>query len=120
VLSEGDTDLAAARALGITAVAIPAFAGIDEDSHQRNLELIAGADLVVLAGVPFGWANLLNLKAAARARRLVILDETPGLQRDFTAGSASALYADLRPHATGTTAEGLLPLVRRLLHENPA
>lgn len=119
VLNEGDTDLAAARALGVPAVAIPAFSGIDGESYQHNLELIADAELVVVAEVPFGWANLLNLKAAAQARRLLLLEETPIQERDFTGGSAAALYLKLKAQAIGTTPDGLLPSVRGLLGDGP-
>ena len=120
VLNEGDNDLAAARALGVPAVVVPAFSSIDGESHRHNLELIAGAELVVLAGVPFGWANLLNLEAAVEARRLVLVEDGPIQRRDFTGGSAAALYLKLKAQATASTAEGLVSLVKGLLGERPA
>lgn len=115
VLNEGDTDLAAGRALSIPVVAIPAFSGIDRESYQQNLELIAGADLMVVADVPFGWANLLNLRAAASARQVVLLEETPIQERDFTSGTATLLYQQLKASAICTTREGLLASIEGLL-----
>ena len=120
VLNEGDTDLAAARALGVRVLAIPAFSGIDGESYRHNMELIGEAELVVLAEVPFGPANLLNLKAAAQALRLVLIEESPIQERDFTGGSAAAIYIELKGRATSTTQDGLLPSVKALLPRRPA
>ncbi|HLE02557.1 MAG TPA: hypothetical protein VI877_03605, partial [Dehalococcoidia bacterium] len=89
------------------------------ESFQHNLELIADAELVVVAAVPFGWANLLNIKAAAQARRLLLLEETPIQERDFTDGSATAIYLKLKARAVGTTLDGLLPSVKGLLGVGP-
>jgi iron complex transport system ATP-binding protein len=100
VLNEGDTDYNAARALGIEVVAIPPFASIDERSHRLNLELVAKADCTVVADVPFGHANLLNLEAAAWARRLVLIEESCIESRDFAGGKAKALYQELKGQAT--------------------
>jgi iron complex transport system ATP-binding protein len=115
VLSEGDTDLALARALSIEAVAIPAFTTIDEESHRRNLELVASADCTMVADVPFGQANLLNLEAAASAKRLVVIEETPIEQRDFTGGKAAILYRSLKRQASATTYDDLLSSVQEVL-----
>lgn len=117
VLNEGDTDLAVARALGVDAIAIPAFAAIDDDSHRRHLEFAAAADCVVVADVPFGQANLRNLEAAAANSRLILVEETPIAERDFVGGRAVALHCELRPRATTTTYRDLLAAVEAVLSE---
>lgn len=115
VLNEGDADLTMAKILGIEAVALPSFATINEESHKRNLELVATADCTIVADVPFGRANLLNLKAAASARRLIILEETPVEQRDFTSGKASLLYRGLKERATVAANQQLLSSIEETL-----
>jgi iron complex transport system ATP-binding protein len=120
VLNEGDTDLATARALGLEVVAGPPFAAIDDERHRRNVELARQADVVVLADVPFGLANLRNLEAASAARRLVTVDGTPWASRDFTGGIASALWTQLSTRAVVTSREGLDEAIGRLLAEEPS
>ncbi|MFH1486083.1 MAG: ABC transporter ATP-binding protein [Chloroflexota bacterium] len=115
VLNEGDADHAMAQVLGIELVAIPPFAAIDEASHRRNLELVERAECTVVADVPFGWANLLNLEAAALAKRLVLLEHVPIEQRDFTGGTASDVYRNLKQRARVTTCSELLGCVEETL-----
>jgi len=99
VLSQGDTDLSAARALGIEAVVVPAFAAIDDAAHQRNLELAAQADCCIVSDVAFGWGNLRNLEAASVARNLILVDDVPISQRDFTDNQATEIYNALKNNA---------------------
>jgi len=105
VLNQGDTDLSTALALGAEAIVVPPFAKIDDASHRRNMEMVAQADCCLVANVPFGQGNMLNLEAAAAARRLVLVDDRPIEQRDFTGGAATALYSRLKAWAwcTDTT-----------------
>ncbi len=114
VLNEGDTDLSAARALGLPAVAVPPFAPVDEAAHRRNAELAAAADVCVLAPVAFGSGNLRNLEAAQAARRLVLMAEPPIVERDFTGGRATEMFARLAERATVTDLAGLAAAVARL------
>jgi len=115
VLNEGDADLAMAQALGIPAVIIPPFATIDEESHRRNLELVARAECTLVVDLPFGRANLLNLRAATSARRLILIEETPIEHRDFTGGAAATLYRQLKGRARSTTYHNLLHCLRETL-----
>ena len=115
VLNEGDTDLALARTLGLRTVTVPSFATIDEKSHEQNLALVARADCTIVADLPFGQANLSNLKAAGLAKRLILIEETPIEQRDFADGNASVLYHRLRQQAKCTTYQGLLSSVEETL-----
>lgn len=120
VLNEGDTDLATARALGLEVVAGPPFTAIDDERHRRNMELARQADVVVLADVPFGLANLRNLEAASAAHRIVTVDGVPWTSRDFTGGRASELWAQLATRAVIASREGLGDAIDRLLTEEPS
>jgi iron complex transport system ATP-binding protein len=99
VLNQGDTDLSTARALGIEAVVIYAFAAVDDAAHQRNLELAAQADCCIVSNVAFGWGNLRNLEAASVARRLILIDDIPISERDYTDNQATAIYNTLKGNA---------------------
>ena len=117
VLSQGDTDLSAARALGIEAVVVPAFAGIDDAAHQRNLELAAQADCCIVANVAFGWGNLRNLESASVAHHLVLIDDVPIAERDFTDNQASEIYNALRNNAQCTTSMGISGCLKNILQQ---
>jgi len=117
VLSQGDTDLSAARALGIEAVVAPAFAGIDDAAHQHNLELAAQADCCIVANVAFGWGNLRNLEAASVARCLLLVDDVPITERDFTDNQATEIYNALRNNARHTTSMGISGCLEDILHQ---
>ena len=99
VLNQGDTDLSTARALGIEAVVIYAFAAIDDAAHQRNLELAAQADCCIVSNVAFGWGNLRNLEAASVARRLILVDDISISERDYTDNQATVIYNTLKGNA---------------------
>lgn len=117
VLNQADTDLSTALALGVEAVVVPPFSGIDAASHQLNLELIVKADCCLVTDVPFGHSNLLNLEAAGTAPRLVLVDETPIDQRDFTNGRAAALYSKLKSRALCTDSENLMTTIKSVLSQ---
>jgi iron complex transport system ATP-binding protein len=115
VLNEGDADLAVALALCHEVVVVPSFATIDQWQHEHNRRLAARADCVVVGDMPFGKANLLNLVAAAEARQLVFIDDTPFEKRDFADGKASALYSQLSPRARHTMLKDLTGCVEDIL-----
>ena len=104
VLHQGDTDLSTARALGIETIVAPSFAAIDDASHRLNLGLISQADCVLLTDTAFGVGNLRNLEAATTTKCLVLIDDTPIEQRDFTSGRAAGIYSALKKSAHCTTA----------------
>jgi iron complex transport system ATP-binding protein len=115
VLTQGDTDLSAARALGIEAIVIPAFAAIDDAAHQRNLELAAQADCCIVSNVAFGWGNLRNLEAASVSQRLILVEDVPISERDFTDNQATEIYNALRNNAQCTTSMGISGCLKNIL-----
>jgi hypothetical protein len=62
--------------------------------------LISKAAIVVVTSVPFGYGNLSNLEAALeavkRGTKTYVIEEVPIESRDFTAGKATALMAELK------------------------
>jgi iron complex transport system ATP-binding protein len=117
VLSQGDTDLSAARALGIEAVVVPAFAGIDDAAQQRNLELAAQADCCIVSNVAFGWGNLRNLEAASVAQRLLLVDDVPIAERDFTDNQATEIYNALRKNAQCIVSANISERLKNILQQ---
>jgi iron complex transport system ATP-binding protein len=62
--------------------------------------MIKKAAIVVVSSVPFGYGNLSNLESALDAVKMgirtYVIDEVPLESRDFTAGKATALMAELK------------------------
>ncbi|SMD10079.1 ABC transporter ATP-binding protein [Sporomusa malonica] len=95
VFQPGDTDADVAKAFGIQVVMGQPFCVIDELHARQNREKIRAADLTILSNLFYGEQNLDNLDAAFSAKKLIILEDTPIEQRDFTGGKAAKLYQDL-------------------------
>ena len=90
-LNLGDIDEGVAAALGLTRVSLPPYAALDDDALGRVRALAEAAEFVVVACVPFGGANVDNLRAAVDSgRALVLVGDIEG--RDFTRGIAERLW----------------------------
>jgi iron complex transport system ATP-binding protein len=93
-LNEGDIDQAVADALGIAHVKLPAFGEMDEAAEGRVRSLVAESSVAVVSEVPFGGANVGNLRAVADTRvRAILIGDVVG--RDFTQGRATDLTEKL-------------------------
>lgn len=95
VLQAGDTDADVATAFGIDVVTGQAFSEITDRQAQDNRHKIACADLVLLGNLCYGKQNLDNLQAAFSASQLIVIEDTPIDERDFTGGEAVKLYREL-------------------------
>ena len=95
VLSSGDGDAIVAGAFDAEVIYKPPFAPIGEVCHKANCDLIEQADFTVLCNIPYGINNLVNLQAAVTARKLIVLEDTPIENRDYTEGKATRLYQAL-------------------------
>jgi iron complex transport system ATP-binding protein len=95
VLNVGDSDWEAARALAVPVVAEAPFSGISEERHKEHLAMLEQAGAVVLAEIPLGHGNLLNVEAALAAaeagKPVFILEERGEVERDFTGGEGAKL-----------------------------
>ena len=117
-LGSGDTDRMAADIMGIPYLPLPAFGSIDDVSHTRHLAMVSTADVVVLCDMPIGANNLLNLEAAAQAKRLVTMGSSLEDDRDLTDGVAGRIYADLKPIMQCDTEDEAIDLISRLSVES--
>ncbi len=99
VLNILDTDFEVAQHFSIQCVTEAPFSPITQEAHEANIEMIEKSDVVILTNMPFGTGNFKNLEAALFALKekpLIIIDETPPEDRDFTGGEATAILSDLR------------------------
>jgi iron complex transport system ATP-binding protein len=102
-LNRGDVDQAVAETLGIEHAVLPPFGEVTSDAEERVGQLAAASDVLVVAEVPFGAANVGNLRAAVSSGRpLVFLNGFDG-SRDYCGGVASAL-AELALNSGAVTA----------------
>ncbi len=92
VLSTGDGDAIVASAFDAKVIYKDAFAPIDESSSEENRALIRQANFTVLCNVAYGINNLRNLKDSLMAKHLIVLQDTPIEERDYTNGEAKRLY----------------------------
>jgi iron complex transport system ATP-binding protein len=95
-LNRGDVDQAVAEALGLVRVDLPAFGEVDSHAEAEVGRLAAGADAIVVCNVPFGRANLGNLRALEHAAARTVMIGAFGPEREFSGGDATALVGLLR------------------------
>ncbi|MEN6413584.1 MAG: ABC transporter ATP-binding protein [Veillonellales bacterium] len=110
VFQQGDTDADVADAFELDSLTGPPFCGIDAALAKANREKIIAADWTVLGSLCFGEQNLDNLAAAFSAAKLIVIEDLPVEERDFTGGKAAQLYRDLvcQPQVTVMTTEEFL------------
>jgi len=105
VLNVGDTDYLVAKRLGLEVAEEAPFREISAESARRCMEMVGGAEVVVVTGVPFGPGNVRNLEmllASQESRtedgeagpKIFVQDGTLG-GRDFTGGEAQRLVERL-------------------------
>ena len=94
-LNHGDVDQAVAEALALEHVELPAFGEVDAAAEAAVATMAARADAVVVSEVPFGRANLGNLRAIRGAATRTVLVGEFGPGRDFSGGQATGLIGEL-------------------------
>jgi iron complex transport system ATP-binding protein len=103
VLHGTDTDDDIADRLDLRRVSVPPFSTIDDRAATAWRDLADEADVIVVCDAPIGPGNVRNLELAlaeSRAGRpVVLLEETPIADRDFTGGKATELWSELRRRA---------------------
>ncbi|MER3499907.1 MAG: hypothetical protein IMHGJWDQ_000867 [Candidatus Fervidibacter sp.] len=116
-LNRGDSDFEAAELLGVTVVEEQPFMPISPPAFEATKQLIAEADVVILTDVPFGWGNLVNLRAVWEAAKgLVVMfnPETMG-ERDFVNGQATELLHQIFATKRVVSVRSLTELQRLLV-----
>lgn len=120
VLNVLDTDEEIAEKLRIEVVAEAPFSPISDEAFGLNMGAIEGADLVVLTNIPVGAGNFRNLLAAEKAlgmgKRMVLVEETPMSERDYTEGRATRLLEKLHQRGAiiATDSRGVFEIVERM------
>jgi iron complex transport system ATP-binding protein len=106
VLHGTDTDDDVATRMDLARVSVPPFSVIDDAAASTWRELAAAADVIIVCDAPVGPGNLRNLELALEAARagraIVLVDQVPIEDRDFTQGRAAELWAEL--HSVARTA----------------
>lgn len=96
VVNIGDSDWDEANRLGLSIIDAPPFSGLGMEEARRNRDMMKKAAFIILAGVPFGMGNLLNLECvlaeAERGGRVIVVDNPAIHERDYTGGEATQLY----------------------------
>lgn len=99
VLNRLDSDQEAAAALGIEAALEAPYSPFTPAACDKARELIARAETLLIAPVPFGHGNLPNLELAARAQAagkvIVLLGDDRFAERDYAAGQAGRLFKQI-------------------------
>ncbi|ELZ26681.1 cobalamin/Fe3+-siderophore ABC transporter ATPase [Halogeometricum pallidum JCM 14848] len=114
-LNEGDTDTETARSLGIEAVTVDPFSPVDDEAEASVAERVAAADCVVVADVEVGMGNLANLRAAAGAERLVLVEERPFAERNYAGEAGEEAYRTLRERGVVVSSKDVLAAVSNRL-----
>jgi iron complex transport system ATP-binding protein len=103
VLHGTDTDDEVAARLDLERVSVPAFSTIDDAAAATCLEMMRAADVVIVCDAPFGPGNVRNLELALTATResvpVILIEEMPLAERDFTQGRATELWNEIRSSA---------------------
>jgi iron complex transport system ATP-binding protein len=118
-LSEGDADLETARQLGIDAVTTPPFAPVDDAAEAAVRDRVRAADATVVSDVEVGAGNLPNLRAAAEADRLVLVEERSFVDRNYAGDEARGVYESLRERARVVDSGDVLGAVDAALEAPP-
>jgi len=88
------------RSLGVPSAVVGAFSRITGEDVERAASLVEQAELTILCSFPIGAGNTENLRLAARAARLVIVEPEPGdPPRSFFSEEGRRLFQELAPRA---------------------
>jgi cobalamin transport system ATP-binding protein len=104
VLHATDTDEVVAARLNLERITVPPFSTIDEAALREAESMMGDAALVVVADAPYGPGNVGNLRAVLRVAEagvvpVVVLEQVPIRERDFTGGEATGLWERLASRA---------------------
>ena len=119
VLNVLDSDWEAIIDVGGEFVEEAPFSPISEEAHEKNLELIEKADVVVLSNLVVGKGNIKNLiaaKIAAELGKLIVVEKTRFKSRNFFGKQAEKIYEEIvkRARVVGSEREALYE-IRKVL-----
>ena len=93
VLNQGSDDWAVCRALGIPMSEERPFTMISEEKQRENLEMMKDADVILVADIPFGAANINNLQGLEELGVPVVFHSHC---QDFTGGGLAERISAIR------------------------
>ncbi len=85
VVNQGSTDCEICRYLGIPHVEIPPFTPVTPEAQKENLAMMADADVILTADMPFGVNNLANLDGLEQVKGILFFHKN-ALSGDYTGG----------------------------------
>lgn len=94
VLNQGSEDWAVCQELHLQCVEAAPFTPVTEEKQKENLELMQSADLILVADVPFGISNLMNLKGLETVPGSIYFHKN-ALSSDYTNGKLVPLLEQL-------------------------
>ena len=95
-LNRGDVDQAVAEALGVEHVILAPFDEIDAHAEELVREQVRRSQACVVSDVPFGRANIGNLRAIVGGGCPIVLVGEVSEQRDYCGGEALRMLEALR------------------------
>jgi iron complex transport system ATP-binding protein len=100
IAHEFDADQVLWRSLGVPSAVVGAFSRITGEDLEQAASLVEEAELTILCSFPIGVGNAENLRLAARAARLVVVEPEPGdPPRSFFSEEGRRLFQELAPRA---------------------
>jgi iron complex transport system ATP-binding protein len=100
VLNLLDTDHETAQVLGVPTANEAPFSPITDEAHKANLQMISRTNVLIITPTQFGGGNLRNLVAAKKALEvgipIIIVEDGPIEERDFTKGKATSYMRKLK------------------------
>ncbi|MFB6112500.1 MAG: heme ABC transporter ATP-binding protein [Halodesulfurarchaeum sp.] len=117
-LNEGDADLETARLLGIDAVTLDPYESMDDADYEAVLDRVEEAAATVVADVEVGSGNVANLRAAARADSVVLVEERPFEKRNYAGAEAARLYRELADRGQVIQSESILGTVESVIEQS--
>ena len=85
VINQGSEDWAVCKELGLKCVEAEPFTPVTEEKQKENLELMKDADIILVADVPFGIGNLMNLQGLENMSGRIFFHKN-ALSSDYTGG----------------------------------
>lgn len=95
VLNQGSDDDEICSYLNIPRVEIPAFQPVLAYDQERNLRLMKDADVVIVADIPFGEANIHNLDGLEDVKGTLYIHENVK-ENDFTGGKVARRIEEIQ------------------------
>lgn len=96
VVSKDDTDYKCSKLYNIEVIESRPFSKIEDKILDDNKKKVEESDITILCNLDFGVLNIQNLECAKFAKKLIIIEDTPIENRDYTNGEAIKIYNELK------------------------